>query len=70
MRPFDWTVTDWIACQAAWEHRCAYCGGNGPLEQEHYVPLSAPDSPGTVPWNMLPACSPCNRRKWDRHPDA
>lgn len=58
--PFRWTHEDWTRCLTFWEQRCAYCGGS-PVEQDHVIPLSIPGCPGTVPWNMAPACTKCNR---------
>lgn len=61
--PFQWTLTDWLACLAAWKHRCAYCKRRRRLEHDHVIPLSNPACPGTVPWNIVPSCVPCNRKK-------
>lgn len=58
--PFAWTLAEWQRCLDAWAHRCAYCGAT-PVEQDHVIPLSSPVCPGTVPWNMVPACIRCNR---------
>lgn len=60
--PFQWTLADWEACLEFWNHQCAYCGRT-PVEQDHVVPLVSPDCPGTVPWNMAPACTKCNRSR-------
>lgn len=69
-RPFCWSVADWERCQAAWGYSCAYCGriGSG-LTQDHFIPVSDPSSPGTVPGNMVPACPSCNYSKQHRNPD-
>lgn len=65
--PWLWSDELWAACVAAWCGRCAYCGrDDGPLTQEHVVPLSDPECPGTVPWNIVPACDHCNRSKGPR----
>lgn len=47
---------------------CAYCGVQGvPLQKDHRMPLAlgGPDDPT----NLVPACGPCNRRKFTSHPD-
>ena len=40
---------------------CAYCGGPGPLEADHRVPLTRGGT--NVIENILPACRSCNGRK-------
>lgn len=62
-----WSTIVWRECLAAWGARCAYCG-NMAQSQDHYIPLSATDSPGTVPWNMVPACNSCNHSKGNKDP--
>lgn len=57
------TGAEWQAALEYFGGRCAYCGGDGALSQDHYVPLSDPDCPGTVSWNTLPACLSCNSSK-------
>ncbi len=65
--PFVWRVLDWLNCKLAWNHCCAYCGTRPMrLTQDHYVPLSHPSCPGTVPTNIVPACRKCNASKGDR----
>lgn len=66
--PYRRTTDDWDQCKQDWDEKCAYCGGTYPLTQDHFIPLCDPMSPGTVPWNMLPACAPCNRSKGMRPP--
>ena len=41
---------------------CAYCGSDGPLGEDHRVPLSE-GGPRTA-LNILPCCSSCNSSKW------
>ncbi len=49
-----------------WGHTCAYCGKpiEGDMHLDHYIPLARKSlCPGTVRWNLLPACGPCNLSK-------
>jgi 5-methylcytosine-specific restriction endonuclease McrA len=55
------TVSDWMAILRAYENRCAYCGRDGKLEQDHIMPLSR--GGGHTPQNIAPACGFCNRSK-------
>lgn len=56
-----------------WEESCAYCGDTlgESFHMDHHIPIryKGDDNPGTVPWNMLPACQPCNSRKQGSMPD-
>lgn len=58
-----WSTQLWEACKADWDHQCAYCGVKSALWHDHWVAVSDPECPGTVPWNIVPACETCNRRK-------
>lgn len=66
--PWRWTEEDWRKCKQAWSNRCAYCGAAADLTQDHFIPLSAPNCPGTIPSNMLPVCLRCNTSKQHRSP--
>jgi 5-methylcytosine-specific restriction endonuclease McrA len=58
----------WASILERFGHACAYCGASGvPLQREHRMPiaLGGPD----IPSNLVPACGPCNRRKFTDHPD-
>jgi 5-methylcytosine-specific restriction endonuclease McrA len=48
---------------AAFGDRCAYCGKDGKLTLDHFVPISkgGPDALG----NIIPACSGCNGSKYN-----
>jgi 5-methylcytosine-specific restriction endonuclease McrA len=66
--PATFTVADW---QAALDHFggcCAVCGAPGTLHQDHWIPLTSADCPGTVRWNMIPLCVACNLSKHARPP--
>jgi 5-methylcytosine-specific restriction endonuclease McrA len=74
--PLLWSDKHWQECLDHFGHRCAYCGrGDVDLHQDHVIPID--DSRlsdefkgmgGTVPWNMVPACPPCNISKSNRDP--
>jgi len=57
----SFTAAEWIALVLAHGGRCAYCGGPGPLQADHRVPIARGGS-GTID-NILPACARCNARK-------
>jgi len=55
------------------EKRCPYCGKEqyrvgirDKIEIDHFVPISKGGQ--DVPWNLIPVCKECNRRKRDRLP--
>lgn len=58
----------WEAVLAAFGHRCAYCGRDDlTLVREHRMPKALGGGDGID--NIVPACRPCNQRKYDQHPD-
>ena len=46
--------------RAYWNNACAICGEHAGLWKvialDHWIPISSPQCPGTVPGNMLPLC--------------
>jgi DNA-directed RNA polymerase subunit RPC12/RpoP len=71
------TPTDWERCLEYWGHRCAICGRPRglwhTLAQDHWIPLTHPDCPGTVATNILPLChgeGGCNNSKGKKEPVA
>lgn len=73
--PTAFTARDWENALEYWEHRCAICerprGLWHTLAQDHWVPLTSPDCPGTVPTNILPLChgtDGCNNSKGKKLP--
>jgi 5-methylcytosine-specific restriction endonuclease McrA len=58
----SFTVGEWLALVELWDGCCAYCGARAPLEIDHRVPLARGGSNSID--NILPACGPCNRRKY------
>lgn len=67
-QPFVWNIGLWEACKIDWKNKCAYCGALTRLTQDHFIPVSSDEFPGTVSSNMLPACAACNCSKGDRNP--
>lgn len=71
--PNQFTNNDWQCCLLHFNGCCAYCS-NPPrlfdryavLHADHFIPISSPNCPGTVPWNIVPACQTCNGSKHDR----
>lgn len=43
------------------DHRCAYCGGEGPLSEDHVVALGRGGPHAII--NVVPCCLSCNKRK-------
>ena len=62
-KPATLTFDEWQVILKAHKF-CSYCGGTL-LEPnlEHRIPLSDPDSPGTVAQNITISCAPCNNKK-------
>lgn len=61
----DFTVTQWVAMQAMYDHRCVYCGKRfkGKLTQDHLTPFARGGNHTAS--NIVPACRSCNGRKSD-----
>jgi len=55
------TPAEWRVVLVAYQHRCAYCGARGRLEQEHVIPVSRGGRHSIH--NVVPACRSCNARK-------
>ena len=74
--PDTYTTADWEYALQYWHGLCAICeqppGLFGTaLAQDHWIPLTAADCPGTVPWNIVPLCNGkwgCNMRKRSTEP--
>lgn len=70
--PVAFTNADWEHCLKHFNGCCAYCGSQAglwnPITADHFIPLTDPSCPGTVPNNMIPACKSCNSGKCDRDP--
>lgn len=73
--PIDFNHEDWIATLAAFGGCCAVCGRPSglwhTLAMDHWIPITAPECPGTVPHNIVPLChgqDGCNNSKHDINP--
>jgi len=78
--PCDFTNTDWQRALDYFSHSCAACGKPRglwhTLAQDHWIPLSNPNCPGTVPANIVPLCHTkkdgtdgCNNTKGGQSPE-
>lgn len=74
--PVAFTHIQWKECLAYWNYCCAVCGhqlsdlfGYIKVHADHWIPLSAPDCPGTIVTNMICLCNDCNERKIYKMPD-
>lgn len=57
----SFTGAEWLELLSRSGYVCAYCGGPGPLEADHRVPLARGGT--NFIDNILPACRSCNGRK-------
>lgn len=66
------TLTDaqWSFAQEYFHGKCAVCSGNEGVEQDHWVPVTAPEkiNLGTVAENIVPLCRSCNAAKFNFMP--
>jgi 5-methylcytosine-specific restriction endonuclease McrA len=60
----DLSDADWASLLEEFGGRCAYCGRDGAMEQDHVWPLSRGGSHTRS--NVVPACRPCNASKGAR----
>jgi hypothetical protein len=74
--PHSFTGKDWDRALDYWGHKCAICerprGLWHTLAQDHWIPLTNPDCPGTDPTNILPLChgtDGCNNSKGKHNPE-
>lgn len=58
------TPDDWQSILAQYEYRCAYCGEEKPLTQDHVIPISRNGRHDKD--NVVPACRSCNSSKKER----
>ena len=59
--PATLTVEQWEKIKESFNGRCAYCGKENKLEQEHFIPLSKGGEYTNN--NIVPACRVCNSSK-------
>jgi 5-methylcytosine-specific restriction endonuclease McrA len=65
--PTGFTLADWKAALAFFDHKCAYC--RTPLtkaHREHFIPVTA--GGGYTKDNIVPACPSCNHKKNNKNP--
>ncbi len=74
--PHTFSQEDWERALEYWGYRCAVCGRPRglwhTLAADHWLPLTHPDCPGTVPTNIVPLChgeGGCNNSKGKKMPD-
>lgn len=65
--PVEFTGDDWKQALNYFNGHCAYCGAPQGLwnriTADHFIPLTADNSPGTIATNIVPACKTCNCSK-------
>jgi hypothetical protein len=76
--PCFFTSEDETHALSYFNGRCAICDrplrdlfGNHYPALDHWIPVSSPDCPGTIPTNMIPLChgvDGCNNKKSNRDP--
>jgi 5-methylcytosine-specific restriction endonuclease McrA len=57
----SYTTAELLELVARYRGQCAYCGGPGPLQADHRIPLGRGGT--NYIENIIPACEPCNLRK-------
>jgi len=62
--PATLTINEWKIIKKIFNNKCAYCGKEKPLTQEHFVPLSKGGEYTNN--NIIPVCSNCNSSKNNR----
>lgn len=77
--PDKFTVEDWQRVLDYFHGCCAVCGrqlndlfGEHTAAMDHWIPLSSPDCPGTIPTNIVPLChgiTGCNNSKGNKDPE-
>jgi len=63
--PTTLTEKQWENIKQYYNNRCAYCGKELPLEQEHFIPLSK-GGEYTIN-NIIPSCKSCNCSKSNKN---
>jgi len=59
------TIEQWEEIKKCFDNKCAYCGKENKLEQEHFIPLSG-GGEYTIN-NIIPACKSCNCSKNNKY---
>ena len=61
----SFTNNQWEKCKKYFNNKCAYCGKEKELTQDHFVPLSKHGE--YTKNNIVPACKSCNSRKHNKN---
>lgn len=64
--PADFKPRDWRRAKQHFNNHCAYCGRDGELHQDHFIPLALGGA--YTRNNIVPVCPSCNNDKSDKHP--
>lgn len=64
--PAGFTRRDWLHVLSDFNNRCAYCGQEKKLSQDHFVPVTK--GGGYTKNNIVPSCHSCNSKKSDSLP--
>jgi 5-methylcytosine-specific restriction endonuclease McrA len=59
--PSSLTIAQWEEIKTIFSNKCAYCGGCGELQQDHFVPLVKGGEYSHN--NIIPSCKRCNASK-------
>lgn len=59
------TIDQWEFCKKYFDNKCAYCGKENALTQDHFVPLSKQGE--YTKSNVIPACKSCNSKKINKN---
>lgn len=62
--PRNYSIEEWKILTRHFDNKCAYCGEEKPLQQDHFVPV-VKGGEYTIN-NIIPACKSCNCSKNDR----
>jgi 5-methylcytosine-specific restriction endonuclease McrA len=61
--PSTLNAEQWTAAKECFNNKCAYCGKETGLTQDHFIPLSKSGEYSAS--NIIPACINCNSKKHD-----
>lgn len=57
----DYTYLQWVKTKKVFNNKCAYCGVEHTLSQDHFIPLC--EGGGYTRNNIIPVCHMCNSSK-------
>ena len=60
--PYTLTAEQWTDARAYFSNKCAFCGKDKSLTQEHF--LAVKHKGGYTKDNIIPSCQSCNSSKW------